>query len=319
MQYKEIIRLLNERAVRLSNDARPNARFRAAHYKRAADVVAKGCRDSDIVSAAAVNKLPITDYMKEKIMALSRGESPKPVAADDLLRDLSENYAGLGAAKAKILIADGLRSTADLLKKKWFDRLPIETQTFLKLRPESPIKHEDIKVIDKLITAIAGRPHGTNLVEIIIVGSYRRKKAQSNDIDVMVVSKKKNVLDDLVAAIKEKIPVRSKRANLVVKDNAVTVYSKGDDKQSIVISIGPRAFKLDLFRCTPEDRIPMLLYSTGSKENNVMMRGAAKRQGYLLNQKGLFERETGRKIAGLKTEKSFYDKLGLPYKTPEER
>ena len=306
MQYKEIIRLLNERAVRLSADSRPNARFRAAHYKRVADVVANACPADGVVAAAAVNKLPITDYMKEKIMSLSRGESPKPVAADDLLRDLSENYAGLGAAKAKILIADGLRSTKDLLKKKWFDRLPLETQTFLKLRPESPIKHEDIKVIDKLITAVAERSFGNNSVEIIIVGSYRRKKAQSNDIDVMVVSKKKNVLDDLVAAIREKIP-------------AVAVYSKGDDKQSVVISIGPRAFKLDLFRCAPEDRIPMLLYSTGSKENNVMMRSAAKRQGYLLNQKGLFERDTGRKIAGLNTEKSFYDKLGLPYKTPEER
>jgi DNA polymerase (family 10) len=59
-----------------------------------------------------------------------------------------------------------------------------------------------------------------------------------------------------------------------------------------------------------------MLYSTGSKENNIRMRAKAKSQGLLLNQYGLFKK--GEKI-NLKTEKDYYDYLGMKYLEPHER
>ena len=42
------------------------------------------------------------------------------------------------------------------------------------------------------------------------------------------------------------------------------------------------------------------------------------KKGFKLNQHGLFERRTGKKVAG-KTEEEIYHALGRPWKKPEER
>ena len=49
------------------------------------------------------------------------------------------------------------------------------------------------------------------------------------------------------------------------------------------------------------------------------MRTKAKKKKMLLNQKGLFYRDTGKQIKKLKTEQDYFKVLELDYKTPEER
>jgi DNA polymerase (family 10) len=62
--------------------------------------------------------------------------------------------------------------------------------------------------------------------------------------------------------------------------------------------------------------IPMLLYFTGSKDNNVRMRAAAKARGLLLNQHGLWN---GKRRIPLASERDAYHKLGLQYLEPRKR
>ena len=73
-----------------------------------------------------------------------------------------------------------------------------------------------------------------------------------------------------------------------------------------------------MFFAEDSDYGAQLMTRTGPKGSNMGNRVIAKKKGFKLNQYGLFDRKTGKKLAG-KTEESIYDALGKPYKVPEER
>jgi len=60
------------------------------------------------------------------------------------------------------------------------------------------------------------------------------------------------------------------------------------------------------------------MYFTGSKEYNIRLREIARKKGFKLSEYGLFDRKTGKFVAG-RTEKEIYKKLGLKYVEPEKR
>lgn len=75
---------------------------------------------------------------------------------------------------------------------------------------------------------------------------------------------------------------------------------------------------VDIYRTDPESFGAMMFYLTGPQEYNIIMRYQAKRKGMLLNQKGIYDRETHELIAS-ETEQDIYDALGFKYKEPELR
>ena len=60
-------------------------------------------------------------------------------------------------------------------------------------------------------------------IEIVIVGSYRRKTRFSKDIDVMVVSDDKDILEKII--------------KILIKDYEIIPYIIGIDKISFIIAI----------------------------------------------------------------------------------
>jgi len=76
--------------------------------------------------------------------------------------------------------------------------------------------------------------------------------------------------------------------------------------------------QVDVYRTDPESFGAMYLYLTGPQQYNIIMRVKAKRKGMLLNQRGLYDRETHELIAS-RTEQDIYDALGVAYKPPELR
>ncbi len=224
-----------------------------------------------------------------------------------LLKELSQ-FMGIGNERAKILLNAGLKNINQLHMKKYKELLPEETKLFIDLKPIREIPHDDISKLEPYITDSA-----KNIGKALIVGSYRREKPTSRDIDVMLVSSDKEAIEKYLKKLQQEIP------------DCIYPYSKGYDKLSLIIDMSKaklvkekdRIYKLDVFRTLPEDEIPMLLYSTGSKEHNILMRGKAKRMGYLLNQKGLFK--NGEKIEGLDSEKAYFDILAIEYKEPKNR
>jgi len=74
---------------------------------------------------------------------------------------------------------------------------------------------------------------------------------------------------------------------------------------------------LDLIFLPPREWGSGLLYFTGSKNFNIMMRGRAKKMGLVLNQHGLFEKNGNR--VPVYSEREIMSKLDLPWFSPRKR
>lgn len=156
---------------------------------------------------------------------------------------------------------------------------------------------KDVEPIAKKLTGILKKIKGVKNVEV--AGSYRRGLGTVGDIDILVSGK----------------PV-AKQAERKVHKAFPDNISLASGETKIAFVIFPDNLQVDI-RFVPEESWgAALLYFTGSKDYNVMMRKVAIEQGCLLSEYGLFK--DGEYIVG-KTEKEVYDKLGLKYKTPKNR
>lgn len=128
-------------------------------------------------------------------------------------------------------------------------------------------------------------------------GSIRRKRETIRDIDMLAIGSKK--LIDYFCKMKE------------VKK----VLAKGSTKASILLI---NNVEVDLRVVPRKSYGAALLYFTGNKEYNIRMRKLAMKKGYKLSEYGLFDRKTGKFIAG-KTEQEVFKKLGMKFVKPEKR
>jgi NAD-dependent DNA ligase len=109
---------------------------------------------------------------------------------------------------------------------------------------------------------------------------------------------------------------------LISKHIILEVLSRGDSKCLVIarISTPKYARRVDFLYTSPQEYPFAVLYFTGSKGFNTVMRGHALKQGYSLNEHELTVKSNGEKIQGkFIEEKDIFDFLQLQYKTPGER
>jgi DNA polymerase (family 10) len=138
--------------------------------------------------------------------------------------------------------------------------------------------------------------------QLEFAGSIRRMKPTIGDIDILATAKagdRKKVLDYFVSM-----------------DDTKKVLAHGDTKASIIIDL--ENIQVDLRLVNPDEWGAALLYFTGSKDHNVHLRTIAKDKNWKINEYGLYNNETDKKLAG-KTEEEMYEKLGLNWIPPELR
>ena len=134
---------------------------------------------------------------------------------------------------------------------------------------------------------------------IEVAGSLRRMRETVKDIDILVTSTEPaRVIETFVS-----LP------------SILEVSARGDTKASVRHAEGLR---IDLRVVEPDAFGAALQYFTGSKDHNVRLRELARRQGLSVSEYGVFDEETGVRVAG-KTEAEVYGVLGLPYIPPELR
>jgi len=135
--------------------------------------------------------------------------------------------------------------------------------------------------------------------KVVIGGSIRRKKASVRDIDLIALSKHPEQVTEQYV----KLPGIQK------------VLAKGNTKATVVLKAGLQA---DIRVFDKESWGAGLLYFTGNKNYNIEIRKVAIKKGWKLNEYGLFDKKTGKRIAG-KTEEEVLGKLGLKWVKPEKR
>jgi DNA polymerase (family 10) len=132
---------------------------------------------------------------------------------------------------------------------------------------------------------------------IAVAGSLRRRRETVGDLDMLVTAKDGAAVGD----------------RLVAYDSVAEVLAHGPTRTTVVLRSG---IQVDV-RAVPEESYgAALMYFTGSKAHNILLRGLANEHDWKLNEYGLFSGR--RRIAGA-TEEEVYKKLGLAYIPPEMR
>lgn len=142
-----------------------------------------------------------------------------------------------------------------------------------------------------------------------IVGSYRRMKESSGDIDVLVCGDSLNEPKLLESIVKS-------MGNYIIEILAL----KTKKFMGICRLNNGIARRIDIMITPPEEYIYALVYFTGSAENNVIMRAKARELGYTLNEHRMLKIDSKKSdVPVFKTEKELYNFLDLEYKEPWDR
>ncbi|MDP7008737.1 MAG: DNA polymerase/3'-5' exonuclease PolX [Phycisphaerales bacterium] len=151
-----------------------------------------------------------------------------------------------------------------------------------------PIAEEIVDTLSKL----------DGILQIQFVGSLRRGKETIGDIDILASTTNPTLLTTTFCSLK----------------GITKILVQGETKCSVRLDCGMqvdlRVVEEDVFGAT-------LMYFTGSKEHNVLLREHAKKQGKRLNEYGLFDQNEA--CLASKTESDIYQNLGYPYIPPEVR
>ena len=224
------------------------------------------------------------------------------------------NVYGIGPKKASELVKKHNITTIEQLRKKQDEVLNDKQKKGLKYYEDilRRIPRKEIISYEKKLLSIFNTVKNKDSV-LKIMGSYRRGSSDSGDIDIIISDPN----DDDSIFIKF-IDI------LIEKKILIEVLSRGKVK-SLGISKLPRkpARRID-FMFTPKKELAFaLLYFTGNKAFNTVMRARALELGYTMNEHGFHKMVSGKKATKINryfpTEESIFKFLGIVYKKPTER
>lgn len=294
-------------------------RFRSIAYERVSKLLSRMDEDiadyaNDIKSLDAIEG--IGESIAEKIIEfLLTGKIEQfellkkrvPFRLFDLL-----NISGFGPATIKLLHEKiGIQNKEELITAlqnntisgiKGIGEKKVENmKRSLKLFKENErINYDEAIVIGNEILAAIKKIEGVKMADI--AGSLRRKKDTIGDIDIIIEAENK----DRKKIIK----------NILSLQQVSKSIELGTTKASIILK--SKDIQVDVRLVNAGEYGAALLYLTGSKEHNIKLRIIARNKGYKLNEYGLFEITTDKKIAGT-TESSIYKALGIKFIPPELR
>jgi len=288
--------------------------FRARAYKNAQNSIIS--YKEPIITIEQIKTLPsigVTILSKlEEYMTTGKIQTIEKYENDPMI--LFTKVFGIGSKKAKELVKKENITTIQELKIRanevLNDKQKIGLEYFEPLQEKIPRKEIDkyYKILEQNFNAI--KKDGE---EFMIVGSYRREKEISGDIDIIITSKQNNnsIFNDFID-------------RLINKKIVVDVLSRGNKKSLAISRIKssiPR--RIDFLYAPPEEYSFAILYFTGSALFNTVMRQHALELGYTMNEHGLYKMENKVKTDKIDIifpdEKSIFDFLGLVYKEPKHR
>jgi NAD-dependent DNA ligase len=285
--------------------------FRSRAYQKAQEtIMAYQC---DIITPEQLKGQPgigptilekLNEYVQTGTLKVLEREKNNPV---NILADVY----GIGPKKAKELVDNGITSIAQLRENQQMlnDIQKVGLRYYedvLKRIPRSEI--EDYKsIFESDFNKVA-----TSDSKFEIVGSYRRGAQNSGDIDVIITSDSPNVFINFID-------------ELIKKNIILEILSRGPTKCLVMAKIpsSDSVRRVDFLYTGLEEFPFAILYFTGSKIFNTVMRHIALEKGYTMNEHGINKMEGKKKgekaTHHFRNEKDIFDFLGLEYKAPTER
>ena len=238
-------------------------------------------------------------------------DEAKDIIAKKKAIDVFANIYGVGEKSAEDLVDKGI-TTMEQLELRKTEVLNDKQLIGLKYYNDilQRIPRSEVKEYEKIFKSAF--PKSIECSRFEIVGSYRRGMKSSGDIDVIITSSHSNVFKLFVD-------------ELLARQIIVEVLSRGNSKCLVVAKLpgAQYARRVDFLYTTPEEYPFSILYFTGSKEFNLVMREHALSMKYTLNEHGLSVMENKKKGDKVEhvfvDEQSIFDFLNLEYKKPTER
>jgi DNA polymerase/3'-5' exonuclease PolX len=224
-----------------------------------------------------------------------------------------DNIYGIGPAKLKQLKEKGINTFQKLKDALVLDSKLLNAKQKIGLQYyddiETRIPYKEVIEHDKYLRKVI--LENSKVETIDIVGSYRRKKQSSGDIDLLVKIKNK---DDYIGILKE-IVEKLTNYNYILE-----VLACKDKKFMGIVKMGTIARRLDMLITYPEEYACALLYFTGSKEHNIKIRNKALKLGYTLNEHRMEKiKKNSKDVPYFNTEKDIFDFLEMDYVEPHLR
>lgn len=257
----------------------------------------------DIYTLAETGKMPVLEDFKEKVPA-------------GLVQWL--NISGLGPKNIYKIHKELGISTLEELKEKLDDgsvaalpRMGEKLVVKIKKSIEWMEKFDERCRLDEAAQIaedlMAGLKDEAGVQKIDVAGSYRRNLETIGDIDILIAAD-----EEFISPLFEKFTTH---------ERVTEVLGKGDTKSSVRTKEGRQ---VDLRIVKPQHFAAALMYFTGSKEHNIVLRQRARDRGLALNEYGLYKlTEKGetdfKQPVTAETEKEIYKKLGLNFIPPELR
>jgi NAD-dependent DNA ligase len=238
-------------------------------------------------------------------------EESKDIIAKKKAIDVFANIYGVGEKSAEELVDKGITTMEELELRKTEllnDKQLIGLKYYNDILQRIP--RSEIKEYEKIFKSAF--PKNVECSRFEIVGSYRRGMKSSGDIDVIITSSHSNVFKVFID-------------ELLSRQIIVEVLSRGNSKCLVVAKLpgAQYARRVDFLYTTPEEYPFSVLYFTGSKEFNTVMREHALSMKYTLNEHGLSVMENRKKGDRVEhvfvDEQAIFDFLNLEYKKPTER
>lgn len=153
---------------------------------------------------------------------------------------------------------------------------------------------EAIPVARRVLAYVASSPA---VLRSSLAGSIRRWRETVHDIDILASSEHPEQAID----------------HFIHVDGVESVLGRGPTKASLRLVGG---MQVDLRVVNDDEFAPALVYFTGSKDHNVLLRSRALKMGMTVNEYGIYRDDKRINVA---TEEEFYKTLKLQYVPPELR
>ena len=307
---EKFIDLLEELASYMS---KKGEHFRARAYQKAQDTIITYPEEINIHNYKNLVSLPnigdtivkkFEEYITTGDLRLLQRERADP-------KNIFSEIYGIGPKKAQSIVEKGITTIAQLREKQ--DEVLNPTQKIGLQYYEDILKRIPRSEIDTYATTFEKIFNDVKSPEseFEIVGSYRRGAKTSGDIDVIITGNKDDFKQFIDKLLEQKI--------------IVELLTRGPTKSLVIAKLpdSDSVRRVDFLYASKEEYPFAILYFTGSKVFNTVMRGRALSLGYSLNEHGLYKMEGKKK--GDKLDQSFSDEqaiftfLKMKYKEPNQR
>lgn len=257
----------------------------------------------DIYTYAETGAMPVLDALQEKVpVGLIKWLDISGLGPKNILK-IHQQFGITEISELKELIENGELAKLPGLGGKSAEKIAKSIEWMEKFGERCKI--DEATIIAESIYDSLKDLEGVQQIEV--AGSLRRAKETIGDIDI------------LIAANEEFIP--GLFDVFTTHERVTEILGKGDTKSSVRTIEGRQ---VDLRIVKPEHFAAALMYFTGSKEHNVVMRSRARELGMSLNEYGLYKLDENGETnweanQPFESEADIYKMLGLNWVPPELR